>query len=123
MLSYDEINRRNNLLREKYNRDEKFARIHKRVQEHAVKVERPIISAKETEICGVLMSLKRKIDERVLRSSGVLRNDPFFKATVLQLIGAGFVDLNINATLEDKQFITTQISGEYLRQYHDQFAA
>lgn len=118
-----EINRRNNLLREKYNRDEKFARIHKRVQEHAVKVERPIISAKETEICGVLMSLKRKIDERVLLSSGVLRNDPFFKATVLQLIGAGFVDLNINATLEDKQFITTQISGEYLRQYHDQYAA
>jgi type I restriction enzyme, R subunit len=118
-----EINRRNNLLKEKYNRDEKFARIHKRIGERAKKEAHPIISAREMEICNTLSALKCRIDERVLLSNGILRNDPFFKQTVMQLIGAGLVDLKIDVTLEDKQFITTQIAGEYLRQYHEQFAA
>ena len=33
---------------------------------------------------------------------------------------SGKASLNIKATLEEKQFVTTQISDEYLLQYHNQ---
>jgi len=56
----------------------------------------------------------------VLLNSGVLRNDPYFEQTVRQLISLGLSDLNIRATFEEKQFITAQISNEYLLQYHNQ---
>lgn len=111
-----EINRRNNQLKQMYNNDEKFARAHKRV------VQRGLISKRESEVCENLNSIKQKVDEKVLLNSGVLRNDPYFEQTVLQLISLSLSNLNIKATVEEKQFITVQISNEYLLQYHNQQA-
>ncbi len=109
-----EINRRNAKLKQVYNNDEKLARVHKRV------VLRGLISKRETEICDTLNSIKSVIDDKVLLNSGVLRNDPYFEQTVRQLISLSLSTLNITATLDEKQFITAQISNEYLQQYHDQ---
>ena len=109
-----EINRRNNQLKQMYNNDEKFARTHKRV------VQRGLISKRETEVCENLNTIKQKVDEKVLLNSGVLRNDPYFEQTVRQLISLSLSNLNVKATLEDKQFITAQIANEYLQQYHNQ---
>ncbi|MBA4411567.1 MAG: type I restriction endonuclease subunit R [Odoribacter sp.] len=111
-----EINRRNNQLKQMYNNDEKFARAHKRVVQHG------LISIRESEVCDNLNSIKQKVDEKVLLNSGVLRNDPYFEQTVLQLISLSLSNLNIRATVEEKQFITAQISNEYLLQYHNQQA-
>lgn len=109
-----EINKRNSQLKQMYNDDEKFARAHKRV------VQRGLISQRESEVCDNLNSIKQKVDEKVLLNSGVLRNDPYFEQTVLQLISLSLSNLNIKATVEEKQFITAQISNEYLLQYHSQ---
>jgi type I restriction enzyme R subunit len=109
-----EINRRNNQLKQMYNNDEKLARTHKRV------VQRGLISKRESEVCDTLNLIKQKVDEKVLLNSGVLRNDPYFEQTVRQLISLGLSDLNINATFDEKQFITAQIANEYLLQYHNQ---
>ncbi len=109
-----DINRRNNQLKQMYNNDEKFARAHKRV------VHRGLISKRESEVCDSLNSIKHTVDDKVLLNSGVLRNDPFFKQTVQQLISLGLMNLNIKATFDEKQFITAQISDEYLSQYHNQ---
>lgn len=109
-----EINKRNNQLKQMYNNDEKFARAHKRV------VQRGLISKRETEVCKNLNYIKQKIDEKVLLNSGILRTDPYFEQTVLQLISIGLMNLDIKASLEDKQFITAQIANEYLQQYHNQ---
>ena len=109
-----DINRKNNQLKQMYSNDEKFARAHKRV------VQRGLISKYETEVCDTLNSIKQTVDEKVLLNSGVLRNDPYFEQTVRQLISLGLSSLNIKATLEEKQFVTTQISDEYLLQYHNQ---
>lgn len=108
------INRRNENLKRMYNSDEKFVRTHKRV------IERGLISKRETEVCEALMSIKQIIDEKVLLNSGILRNDPFFEQTVTSLISSGLNKLNIKAEISDKKFITTQISGQYLSQYHNQ---
>jgi type I restriction enzyme R subunit len=109
-----EINRRNNQLKQMYNNDEKFARAHKRV------VQRGLISKRESEVCDTLNSIKQNVDEKVLLNSGVLRNDPYFEQTVRQLISIGLLNLNIKATIDEKIFITAQISDEYLSQYHAQ---
>ena len=111
-----EINRRNNQLKQMYNNDEKFARAHKRV------VQRGLISKRESEVCDSLNSIKETVDEKVLLNSGVLRNDPYFEQTVRQLISLSLSNLNIKATIEEKQFITAQISNEYLLQFHNQQA-
>ncbi len=42
-----EINRRNNILKRKYKGDERFVRVHKRIEEENERRERPIISAQE----------------------------------------------------------------------------
>ncbi|MBW8333161.1 MAG: DEAD/DEAH box helicase family protein [Prolixibacteraceae bacterium] len=109
-----EINKRNSQLKQMYNNDEKFARAHKRV------VQRGLISKRESEVCDNLNSIKQKIDEKVLLRRDVLRNDPYFEQTVLQLISIALSSINIKATVEEKQFITAQISNEYLTQYHNQ---
>jgi type I restriction enzyme, R subunit len=114
MLKIREINRRNNKLKQMYGNDEKFARTHKRI------VQRGIISKRESEVCENLNSLKQQIDEKILLSSGVLRHDPYFEQTVRQLVSISLSDMKIKATLEEKQFITAQISNEYLQQYHNQ---
>ncbi|MCE1198068.1 MAG: DEAD/DEAH box helicase family protein [Marinilabiliales bacterium] len=114
MVKIRAINQRNNQLKQMYHNDEKFARAHKRV------IQRGLISKRETEVCDNLNNIKQKVDEKVLLNSGVLRNDPFFEQTVLQLISLSLSNLNIKATLEDKQFITAQIANEYLQQYHNQ---
>jgi len=111
-----EINKRNNQLKQMYSNDEKFARAHKRV------VQRALISKRESEVCDNLNSIKQKVDEKVLLNSGVLRNDPYFEQTVRQLISLSLSYMNIKATLDEKQFITAQISDEYLLQYHNQQA-
>lgn len=114
MEKIKEINRRNNKLKQMYSNDEKFARIHKRVVQHE------LISKRESEVCDNLNTIKQRIDDKVLLNSGVLRNDPFFEQTVRQLISLSLSNLDIKATLEEKEFITAQISKEYLLQYHSQ---
>ena len=109
-----EINRRNSQLKQMYSNDEKFVRTHKRV------VQRGFISKRESEVCDNLNTIKDKIDEKVLLNSGVLRNDPYFEQTVRQLISLSLADLKIKASIDEKQFITAQISNEYLLQYHNQ---
>lgn len=114
MAKIREINRRNEKLKKMYNSDEKFVRAHKRI------VERGLISKRESEVCDTLKSIKDIIDDKILLNSGILKNDPYFEQTVTSLISQGLNKLNIKADINDKKFITTQVSGQYLKQYHNQ---
>lgn len=116
MAKIREINRRNANLRQMYEGDEKFVRVHKR------SVERGLISKKETEVCGVLSKLKLSIDEQILLNSAILQNDPYFEGTVKRLVGKGLQELHIMAELRDKYFIADLIAQQYLNQYHTAIA-
>jgi len=117
MKEIKDINTRNNKLKLMYQNDEKYARAHKRI------VERKLISKRETEVCEALTSIKEIVDDKVLLNSGILRNDPYFTQTVSSLISNSLNQLNINANIKEKSFITTQIANQYLYQYHNQIAA
>lgn len=118
MQKIREINRINNMLKRKYNDDERFVRIHKRIREENAKrtipPEKPVISQNEREICENLMKVKAMVDEKLYYNVYVLNNEPVFSADVLAAVSTKLYEMNINASIEDRKFIRDKIAKEYL---------
>lgn len=117
MKKIREINCRNNTLRNKYKGDERFVRIHKRIQEENSRRERPVISKEEFEIAEKLLKMKQTIDERLHLNINVLNNEDHFKRDVLAKVGNTLLDLGVHATLDERKFIGSLITDEYINQY------
>ena len=118
MKKIREINRRNNILKKKYQGDERFVRIHKRIEEENEKRERPIISKAEYEIAESLSKMKREIDNRIYLDINIIANENSFKRDTLAMIGHQLIDLGINASISDRKFINNLIANEYINQYN-----
>ena len=118
MKKIREINRRNNILKKKYQGDERFVRIHKRIEEENEKREKPIISKAEYEIAESLSKMKREIDNRIYLDINIIANENSFKRDTLAMIGHQLIDLGINASISDRKFINNLIANEYINQYN-----
>lgn len=116
MKKIREINRRNNILKRKYQGDERFVRVHKRIEEVNKTRERPIISAQEYEIAENLSKMKDGIDHRLYLDINILNNEPAFQQDVLSIIGKELLGMNIRADIKDRKYITNLITSEYLQQ-------
>lgn len=116
MKKIREINRRNNILKKKYKGDERFVRIHKRIEEENQKREQPIISALEYEIAENLSQMKSQIDNMLFLNINILDNEDAFKRDVLAIIGHKLIDLGIKANLTDRKYINNLITTEYFQQ-------
>ena len=113
MKKIREINRRNRLLKNKYKGDERFVRIHKRIEEQNEKRERPIISKQEYEIAENLINMKEDIDRMIFLDVNKLDNAPAFLQDVLAIIGKELLKMHIRADLKDRKFINNLITNEY----------
>jgi len=118
MKKIREINRRNNILKKKYQGDERFVRIHKRIEEENEKREKPLISKTEYEIAESLSKMKHEIDNRIYLDINIIANENSFKRDTLAMIGHQLVDLGIKASLPDRKFINNLIANEYINQYN-----
>ena len=118
MKKIREINRRNNILKKKYQGDERFVRIHKRIEEENEKREKPLISKTEYEIAESLSKMKREIDNRIYLDINIIANENSFKRDTLAMIGHQLVDLGIKASVPDRKFINNLIANEYINQYN-----
>ena len=118
MKKIREINRRNNILKKKYQGDERFVRIHKRIEEENEKREKPLISKTEYGIAESLSKMKREIDNRIYLDINTIANENSFKRDTLAMIGHQLVDLGIKASLPDRKFINNLIANEYINQYN-----
>ena len=118
MKKIREINRRNNVLKKKYKGDERFVRIHKRLDEENRHRERPIISAHEYEIAENLSKMKSAIDDMLFLNINILNNEEAFKRDILAIVGKELIGMNIKADLQDRKYINNLITTEYLQQYH-----
>jgi len=108
-----ELNRQNNLLKAKYEQDEKYARIHKRLQENKG------ISAQELQLYEALLVVKKQADEQLQNNKNILDNEPFFNRYLLNLVAGEFVQKQkINLDFNTTKAINTLIAGEYLAQYN-----
>jgi len=117
MKKIREINRRNRQLKKKYKGDERFVRIHKRIEEQNQTRERPIISKQEYEIAENLANMKQGIDEMLYLDINKLDKVPAFQQDVLAIVGKELLKMHIRADLEDRKYINNLITTEYLQQH------
>jgi len=108
-----ELNRENNLLKDKYNNDPKYARIHKRL------VEKGSISKKESQIFVALQSVKSDADLQVLQNTKLLNNESYFSTEMMRLVIEQFRNKNkINLNAETSKFINSLVVNEYLNEFY-----
>ena len=117
-----ELQQRNKALMRKYNDDPKFARVHKRVKEENARRKAagvaPIVSDYDEDIMDVLRSIKADVDQRVYDRNDILKKDAYFEQTVMMQVKLGLDRLAITSSREDRLFIQTRITGQYLSQYN-----
>lgn len=114
MKKIREINRRNNTLKKKYKGDERFVRIHKRIQEeNKLRKEHPIISAEEYRIADGLFRMKQAIDDKVYLNFNCLDNEAAFRSDVLAAVSLQLHGLGVTAPISDRKYISNLIVSEY----------
>jgi type I restriction enzyme R subunit len=108
-----ELNRQNNLLKDKYNNDPKYARIHKRL------VEEGGLSQKESQIFEALINVKKEADLQVLQNTKLLNNESYFSTEMMRLVIDQFKNkskFNLNA--ESSKYINNLVVNEYMDEFY-----
>ena len=107
-----ELNRQNDLLKDKYKGDRKYARMHKRIKQNN-------ITDKQSKIFSALEKIKTQLDEQVLNNSAILKHENFFIAQTEPIVDIEFEDNNkIKLNDETFKYINTLIAIEYLNEYN-----
>ncbi len=106
-----ELNRKNNLLKAKYEYDTKYARMHKRIMESDG------LSKRESEICETLLDIKQQADEKVLINTKVLSNEGFFTGMLMQMVIKSFRKKRIDLEPESAKYINGCLVKEYMNEY------
>jgi type I restriction enzyme R subunit len=112
---YDRIteqNRRDALLRAKYEQDVKFARVHKRIVEV-----HPAWSSRLVNINQALLNIKQKTDERILYQNAVLNNEPFFAQSIQPLVIASFGSNALKLDTTSARQINNLVVSEYMKEF------
>ena len=108
-----ELNRQNNLLKDKYNSDPKYARIHKRL------VEKGTISQKESQIFAALNSVKQEADLQVLQNTKLLENESYFSSQMMRLVIDQFKNKNkIPLNAEASKYVNNLVVNEYVNEFY-----
>jgi len=106
-----ELNRRNNLLKAKYENDAKYARVHKRI------VERGGITKRESEIQESLSEVKKKVDEKILLNMKLLENEGYFSGQMLRMVVEAFDKIKIELEPDVARFINGLLVKEYMNEF------
>ena len=112
-----ELNRKNNLLKAKYENDTKYARIHKRI------LEKGNISKRESEICETLLDIKKLVDDKVLINTQMLNNESYFEKLLIQMVISSFGKNKIELDPESAKYINSCLVKEYMNEYFGRHAA
>lgn len=112
-----ELNRQNNLLKDKYKSDPKYARIHKRL------VEKRNILERESQIFVALQSVKQDADLQVLQNTKLLENENYFSSQMMQLVIEQFMKKNkIKLNAETSKYINNLVVTEYINEFYGRIA-
>lgn len=79
-LEAKELERKNQLLRAKYDNDEKYARLHKRL------MEKDPLTDSESKLFEALQGLKAAVDLQILQNSKLLENESFVDRMMMRLV-------------------------------------
>jgi type I restriction enzyme R subunit len=106
-----ELNRKNNLLKVKYENDTKYARVHKRI------VQKGDISERESDIYESLLDIKKQADERVLINTKLLDNESYFEQMMTPIVIGSFDKTKIKLEAESARYINNQVVREYVNEF------
>ena len=107
-----ELERKNQLLRAKYDNDEKYARLHKRL------MEKDPLTDSEAKLFEALQGLKKEVDAQIIQNSKMLENESFVERMMMRLVIDQF---------KNKQHIpldaatTKRINGMIVKEYMNEF--
>jgi len=107
-----ELERKNQLLRAKYDNDEKYARLHKRL------MEKDPLTDSESKLFEALQGLKKEVDAQILQNSKMLENESFVDRMMMRLVIDQFKNKN-NIPLDAA--ITKRINGMIVKEYMNEF--
>ena len=112
-----ELERNNQLLKAKYNNDEKYARLHKRL------MEKDPLTDRESKLFEALNGLKIEMDTHIEHNAKMLDNENFVEKMVMRLVIDQFknkqhIPLNTTTTKRIKGLIVK----EYMNEYHGMVA-
>ena len=108
-----ELNRQNNLLKDKYNSDPKYARIHKRLMEKGG------LSKTESKLFDALQAVKTNADMQVMQNTQLLNNENYFKTAMMRLVINEFKNnQKINLNADASQYINRLVVNEYINEYY-----
>ncbi len=112
-----ELERKNQLLRAKYDNDAKYARLHKRL------MEKDPLTDSESKLFDVLSALKKEIDQQILQNSQMLDNESFVERMILRLVVDQFKNKhNFKIDAATSKRINGMIVKEYLDEYYGRAA-
>ncbi|MGZ8946081.1 MAG: type I restriction endonuclease subunit R [Methylococcaceae bacterium] len=106
-----ELNRKNNLLKAKYDNDSKYARVHKRL------LEKGNIANRESEIGATLMAIKQQADNKILINTKLLDNESYFQSLMMNVVFDGFEKAQIDLAPETALYINDCLVKEYINEY------
>jgi len=106
-----ELNRKNNLLKAKYENDAKYVRMHKRL------VEQGGILKRESEIQEALLDIKHQADDKVLINTRLLNNESYFDNLMIRLVIENFEKSKLNLEPESAKYINSYLVRQYLNEY------
>lgn len=122
-----ELQKKNKALLHKYNGDVKFARVHKRIREENESRNKsgklPVISTYDDIIMKTLLFIKNKIDQKVYDRNDILKKDAYFEQTVMVQINDGMDQLGVANTRDDRLFIQSRLTTQYMNQYRETYYA
>ncbi|NQU65229.1 MAG: type I restriction endonuclease subunit R [SAR324 cluster bacterium] len=112
-----ELERKNQLLKAKYDNDEKYARLHKRL------MEKDPLTDSEGKLFAALKDLKTEVDKQILQNANMLDNENFVEKMMMRLVIDQFknkhqIPLNPASTRR----INGMIVKEYMNEYHGRAA-
>jgi type I restriction enzyme R subunit len=105
-----ELNRKNDLLRGKYEYDEKYARIHKRLVEHKW------LTEKESKVFSFLSKIKKDTDHLLLNNTNLLKNESYFEAEMLSFLFNELDEENYDLEMDEIKLINACITREYFNE-------
>lgn len=108
-----ELERKNQLLKAKYQNDEKYARLHKRL------MEKDPLTDSESKLFEALSGLKAAVDQQIEQNAKMLENESFVQKMVMRTVIDQFKNKqNIPLNAATTKRINGLIVKEYMNEYY-----
>lgn len=112
-----ELERKNQLLRAKYDNDSKYARLHKRL------MEKDPLTDSESKLFDALQSLKKEVDAQILQNANIMDNESYVEKMIMRLVISQLknkYELPLDA--DRSKTINNLIVKEYMNEYYGRVA-